>query len=210
MNQGERKSTTGTSARAALARTLRSFFNLLPVIAGTLLLTSLAFTLIPGEGFKALFERYEILDVLLGAGMGSIAAGNPLAGYILGGELLAGGASLIAITAMIVSWVTVGGPTAGRGAPAWQALRDAAQPAKFPVRYCNRFPHRRHAPADRLTTPCERSAALAVGSFLLSHARRTARLLSSRRVSRVRHLPPSCRCSPAWGPCSSWSSSRCS
>jgi hypothetical protein len=40
--------------------------------------------------------------------MGSITAGNPLAGYILGGELLAGGASLIAVTAMIVSWVTVG------------------------------------------------------------------------------------------------------
>jgi hypothetical protein len=108
MNQRERKSTTGTNAQAALIRTLRSVFNLLPVIVGTFLLTSLAFTLIPKEGFKALFGRHEILDVLLGAGMGSIAAGNPLAGYILGGELLAGGASLIAVTAMIVSWVTVG------------------------------------------------------------------------------------------------------
>ena len=108
MNQRQRKSSTGTNAQAALARTLRSVFNLLPVIAATLLLTSLAFALIPREGFKALFGRQEILDVLLGAGMGSIAAGNPLAGYILGGELLAGGASLIAVTAMIVSWVTVG------------------------------------------------------------------------------------------------------
>jgi hypothetical protein len=70
---------------------------LLPVIAGTLLLTSLAFTLIPREGFKALFGRHEMLDVLLGAGMGSIAAGNPLAGYILGGELLAGSRLRIAI-----------------------------------------------------------------------------------------------------------------
>jgi len=108
MNHRERKSTTGASAQAALARTLRSIFKLLPVIAGTLLLTSLAFTLIPREGFRALFGRHEMVDVLLGAGMGSIAAGNPLAGYVLGGELLEGGASLIAVTAMIVSWVTVG------------------------------------------------------------------------------------------------------
>jgi uncharacterized membrane protein YraQ (UPF0718 family) len=108
MNQQERKSTAGTSAQAVLARTLRSVFNLLPVIAGTLLLTSLAFTLLPKDIFTALFGTHEILDVLLGAVMGSIAAGNPLAGYILGGELLAGGASLIAVTAMIISWVTVG------------------------------------------------------------------------------------------------------
>jgi hypothetical protein len=46
--------------------------------------------------------------VLVGAVLGSVAAGNPLAGYILGGELLAGGVSLIAVTALIVAWVTVG------------------------------------------------------------------------------------------------------
>src|SRR3972149_3212274 len=101
MNQRQRKSSTGTNAQAALTRTIGSVFNLLPVMVETFLLTSLAFTLIPREGFKALFGRHEILDVLLGAAMGSIAAGNPLAGYILGEELLAGGASLIAVTAMI-------------------------------------------------------------------------------------------------------------
>jgi hypothetical protein len=37
-----------------------------------------------------------------------VAIGHPLAGYVLGGELLAGGASLMAVTALIVSWVTVG------------------------------------------------------------------------------------------------------
>ena len=74
MNQRQRKSSTGTNAQAALTRTMRSVFNLLPVIVGTLLLTSLAFTLIPREGFKALFGRHEILDVLLGAAMGNIAA----------------------------------------------------------------------------------------------------------------------------------------
>ena len=54
------------------------------------------------------FGRHEILDVLIGAVVGSVAAGHPLASYVLGGELLEGGVSLLAVTALIVSWVTVG------------------------------------------------------------------------------------------------------
>ena len=96
----------GTSA--ALARTLRAFVHILPIVLGMLLLTSLLLALLPKEGFKALFGRHELLDVLMGAVTGSLAMGHPLAGYLLGGELLAGGASLIAVTALIVSWVSVG------------------------------------------------------------------------------------------------------
>lgn len=92
----------------ALIRTLRAFMHMLPVLLGMLLLTSLVLTLLPREGLHALFGRHESLDVLLGAVMGSVAAGHPLAGYVLGGELLAGGVSLIAVTALIVTWVSVG------------------------------------------------------------------------------------------------------
>jgi hypothetical protein len=45
---------------------------------------------------------------LLGASIGSIAVGHPLASYLLGGELLRSGVGLIAVTALLVSWVTVG------------------------------------------------------------------------------------------------------
>jgi len=45
---------------------------------------------------------------LLGAVVGSVAMGHPVAGYLLGGELLASGVGLAAVTAMIVGWVTVG------------------------------------------------------------------------------------------------------
>lgn len=96
------------SATDALIRTLWAFVHTLPIVLGMLLLTSLVLTLLPREGLRALFGRYESLDVLLGAVIGSVAAGHPLAGYILGGELLAGGVSLIAVTAMIVTWVSVG------------------------------------------------------------------------------------------------------
>lgn len=89
-------------------QTLSSFLNLLPVVAGMLLLTSLVIATFPRELVSRWFGRYAALDVLLGAGVGSVAAGHPLASYILGGELPAGGVSLLAVTALLVSWVTVG------------------------------------------------------------------------------------------------------
>lgn len=90
-----------------LRKTLHAFADMLPVLLGMLLLTSLVLAL-PRDGLQTLFGRNETIDVLVGAVLGSVAAGNPLAGYILGGELLAGGVSLIAVTALIVAWVTVG------------------------------------------------------------------------------------------------------
>ena len=49
-----------------------------------------------------------ILDPFIGALFGGGAAGNPLTSYIIGGELLSRGISLVAVLAFIVSWVTVG------------------------------------------------------------------------------------------------------
>lgn len=73
-----------------------------------LLLTSLAVTSFPERLSADLFGGRRAVDALVGAVVGSIAAGHPLASYLLGGELLKSGVSLIAVTALIVSWVTVG------------------------------------------------------------------------------------------------------
>jgi len=104
------QSTGGETGRlsASLKKTARTFAQSLPVIAGMLLLTSLVLTLFAPEQFARLFGRHDGLDALLGAALGSIAAGPPLASYLLGGELRAGGVSLLAVTALVVSWVTVG------------------------------------------------------------------------------------------------------
>lgn len=80
----------------------------LPSVAGMLLLTSLLVALLPGEAISRLFGHGGGLDVWIAAALGSVAAGSPIAGYVLGGELLARGASLAAVTALLVSWVTVG------------------------------------------------------------------------------------------------------
>jgi hypothetical protein len=93
---------------SSIAMSLRTIGSALPIVVAMLLLTSLAIQLFPAETVSAWFGRRASADVLIGAGIGSIAAGHPLASYLLGGELLAGGVSLLAVTALIVSWVTVG------------------------------------------------------------------------------------------------------
>ena len=48
------------------------------------------------------------MDSFIGSALGSILAGHPITSYIIGGELLEQGISLIAVTAFLVTWVTVG------------------------------------------------------------------------------------------------------
>jgi len=79
-----------------------------PILFGVLLLIGLLNTLVPEEFFSRIFTGNKLLDPLIGAVFGSIAAGNPLTSYLIGGELLKSGISLVAVLAFIVSWVTVG------------------------------------------------------------------------------------------------------
>ena len=91
-----------------LRKTIKTFINVVPIIVGMLLLTSLVITVFPEQISAGLFGNGDILDTLLGASIGSVAVGHPLASYLLGGELLGGGVGLTAVTALVVAWVTVG------------------------------------------------------------------------------------------------------
>jgi hypothetical protein len=73
-----------------------------------LMLLALADILIPKQAYRLIFSGNWFLDPLIGAALGSISGGNPLTSYVIGGELRQEGVSLLAITAFIVSWVTVG------------------------------------------------------------------------------------------------------
>ena len=99
---------TDNHLKESFKKTIRTFINILPIIVGMILATSLVVTLFPEQISSGLFGNGEILDTLLGASIGSIAVGHPLLSYLLGGELLGGGVSLIAVTALVVTWVTVG------------------------------------------------------------------------------------------------------
>jgi uncharacterized membrane protein YraQ (UPF0718 family) len=87
---------------------MRAFKKSIPILMGVLMLLALADALIPQEAYKLIFTGNELLDPLMGALAGSIAGGNPITSYILGGELRQQGVSMLAVTAFLVAWVTVG------------------------------------------------------------------------------------------------------
>ncbi len=78
------------------------------ILLAVMLLIAAAITLIPVSFYSLFFSNNVALDSLMGAALGSVAAGNPLNSYIIGGELLEKGISIVAVTAFLLSWVTVG------------------------------------------------------------------------------------------------------
>ncbi len=91
----------------SMFKAAKSLWNSLPLIFGTILLLSLIITIIPKSFYIGIF-RNSLLDPIIGSLVGSISAGNPITSYIFGGELLEQGISLIAVTAFLVAWVSVG------------------------------------------------------------------------------------------------------
>jgi len=91
----------------AVFKTVQSFRTSLPIMMGILLLINLI-NLFARDYYPKLFTGNLVLDPLIGALAGSFSFGIPITSYIIGGELLKEGISLIAITAFIMSWPTVG------------------------------------------------------------------------------------------------------
>jgi uncharacterized membrane protein YraQ (UPF0718 family) len=96
------------SFRQSVKKAGKALWRSAPILVGVVLLVSLANTLIPKSAYTALFSRIPLIDSFIGGSMGSILAGNPVTSYVLGGEMLKQGVSLVAVTAFLVAWVTVG------------------------------------------------------------------------------------------------------
>lgn len=94
--------------KQAFLRTAQSFRKSLPILLGVLMLFALANSLIPKNFYSKLFTGSHVIDPLIGAAVGSLSGGNPLTSYVIAGELKAQGVSMLAITAFLVTWVTVG------------------------------------------------------------------------------------------------------
>ena len=94
--------------KQAILKSAKALWKVFPLILGTILLVSLIATLIPKSFYLKIFTDNNLLDPLIGSLIGSISAGNPVVSYIIGGELLEQGVSLLAVVAFIVAWVTVG------------------------------------------------------------------------------------------------------
>lgn len=91
-----------------LLKTLKSIANSFPLIIGMMLLVSLISSIIPNSFYLKIFQNNVFINSFLGAFFGSISIGNPAISYVLGGEFLAKGISIITVTAFLISWVTVG------------------------------------------------------------------------------------------------------
>jgi len=96
------------SFNSVFGKTWKAFRFVIPIILSVLLIVAFIQTLVPPESYKKIFSGNIFLDPLIAAALGSISLGNPIVSYVIGDGLLQNGVSLIAVTAFIVSWVTVG------------------------------------------------------------------------------------------------------
>ncbi len=92
----------------ALRKTWKQFSSALYIIFIIFSIIALLQNLLPSDFYSSLFINNSIIDSITGALLGSISFGNPIGSYVIGGELVKQGVNLIAITAFLLAWVTVG------------------------------------------------------------------------------------------------------
>ena len=95
------------SLKQAIQKSLQVFKSFLLMMFGILLLINLV-NLFVRDYYSEIFTGNLLLDPLIGALAGSFSFGMPIISYILGGELLSEGISLLAITSFMLAWTTVG------------------------------------------------------------------------------------------------------
>ena len=94
--------------RKVLQKSALSFLALSPLLLGIIGLVGLFQVLVTPKMLAALFKGNGVIDTLIGTLAGATAAGNAVVSYLLGGELLKQGISLYAVSAFVISWVTLG------------------------------------------------------------------------------------------------------
>ena len=88
-------------------KSLKTLMTSMPIMFGILLLISMINVLSNGT-YSNIFTGSRFLDPFIGTLAGSLSFGIPITSYVIGGELRAQGVGLLAVTAFILSWTTVG------------------------------------------------------------------------------------------------------
>ncbi len=91
-----------------LKKSALSFAAMTPMLIGVIGLVGLFQVLVTPKMLASLFQGNVLMDTLTGTVAGAVAVGSPIVSYLLGGELLGQGISLFAVTAFILSWVSLG------------------------------------------------------------------------------------------------------
>ncbi len=85
----------------------KSWWQMIPIMVGVLLLANLLNELFQ-KYYSSIFTGAYFRDTVIGALAGSFSFGTALTSYIIGGEFLQKGVSLLAVTAFVMTWTTVG------------------------------------------------------------------------------------------------------
>lgn len=94
--------------KEAFNKSIKGFLSMLPMLMAILLLLGIFDVYITKDILLSLFISNNFVDTITGTLLGGVLTGNPMISYILGGELTDAGVSLYAVTAFILSWVTIG------------------------------------------------------------------------------------------------------
>ena len=92
----------------AFNKSLKGFLSMFPMLSAILLLLGIFDVYITKDILLSFFISNNFIDTITGTLLGGVLTGNPMISYILGGELTDAGVSLYAVTAFILSWVTIG------------------------------------------------------------------------------------------------------
>ncbi len=94
--------------KEAFNKSLKGFLSMFPMLLAILLLLGIFDVYITKDILLSFFISNNFVDTITGTLLGGVLTGNPMISYILGGELTDAGVSLYAVTAFILSWVTIG------------------------------------------------------------------------------------------------------
>ena len=92
--------------KKTLGKTWLTYKKALPIIFGMVLLINLLLPFFE-QFYQRVFIGNPVIDLFLGSIFGSLSAGMPVTAYIIGGELIKTGVSLLAVTAFTLTWTTV-------------------------------------------------------------------------------------------------------
>ena len=91
-----------------MVKLLKNMQTIIPMVLAIVGLVGIFEIFITPDMIHTLFSGNLFLDTLLGTLSGALSVGQPFLSYIIGGELLQEGISMYAITAFILSFVTLG------------------------------------------------------------------------------------------------------
>lgn len=91
-----------------MRKALKTMRKIAPMLTAVVLLVGWFQSVVTPQWLHSLFSGDPISDTAVGVAAGAVSVGQPFLSYILAGELLKEGISYYAVTAFILSWVTLG------------------------------------------------------------------------------------------------------